>query len=433
MLTDNGQPRDPPSVPDTLQVPVDPPTVSEDAGPGKARAHRRASGRPLIIIFVARTALNTAHRFIYPFLPTIARGLGISLPAASLLITLRLVAGMAAPFLGPIADRHSRRRVMEVALLAFTLASLLLASVNLFVTAALAFVLYGLAKVLYDPTIHAYLGDTVPYARRGRAIGFVEMSWSGAWLLGVPAAGFLIERYGWHAPWTALAGLGLLSFWLTRVGLPPGRRSAAPRGGELHLSSLLRSWRRLLRHRPIVVLLLTSLLITMALEVPFIVYGAWLETSFGLSLSTLGVASIVVGLAEAAAELGTTVFTDRLGKRRSVLIGLLGLAASLVVLPGLAQLGLVPAMVGLVLVMLAFEFAIVSLFPLATELAPEARATLLSLNVTAFSLGRIAGAASGGWLWQSGGEGIVLNALVGAACALLAAFLVARGLVEIEA
>jgi predicted MFS family arabinose efflux permease len=136
-------------------------------------------------------------------------------------------------------------------------------------------------------------------------------------------------------------------------------------------------------------------------------------------------------MAEAAAELGTALLTDRLGKRRSILVGLLGLAASLLLLPGLARLGLAPALAGVALAVLCFEFGIVSLLPLATELVPEARASLLSLNLTAFSLGRMGGSLLGGGLWQWHTEGIALHAVVGAACALLAAFLTRRGLAEI--
>jgi predicted MFS family arabinose efflux permease len=81
--------------------------------------------------------------------------------------------------------------------------------------------------------------------------------------------------------------------------------------------------------------------------------------------------------------------------------------------------------------MLFFEFAIVSLLPLVTQLVPEQRASLLSLNATAFSLGRIAGAAAGGLLWQWQAEGIAVNATAGAICALAAAGLMGWGMVEI--
>jgi predicted MFS family arabinose efflux permease len=320
---------------------------------------------------------------------------------------------------------------MEIALLVFTLAGTLLAGVGTLAAAAIAFALYGLSKVLNDPAVHAYLGDTVPYAKRGRAVGILELSWSSAWLLGVPASGLLIERLGWRAPWAALTVLGLLGLWLIHTRLPPAQREAPSSAGTPLAKDVFATWRRLLRRRPVCILLLTSLLLTLANEIPFIVYGAWLETSFGLSLSALGMASILVGLTEAAAEIGTTVITDRLGKRRSVLTGLLGLAASLVLLPWLSDLGMIAALTGVVLMLITFEFGIVSLIPLATELAPDARASLLSLNLTAFSLGRIVGTAAGGWLWQWQ-QDIGLHALIGATCALIAAFLMAWGMHEIE-
>ncbi len=405
--------------------------------PGPGQPVRDATSAPierafrarLPVIFLGRTTINTSFRIIYPFLPSIARGLGISLTAASGLITLRLIAGMGAPFLGSLADRHSRRRMMGVALSLFALASLLLAGVGAFTAAAIAFVLYGIAKALYDPAVHAYVGDAVPYRERGRAVGVVELSWSSAWLLGVPMSGFLIERFGWRAPWAVLLALGLLSVGLTHAGLPPAPPRTAHNSGKPFAASMVTTWRNLLGRRSVVVLLMTSLLLTLAIEVPFIVYGAWLEATFGLSLTALGMASTVVGLAEAAAELGTTVITDRLGKQRSVLVGLLGLAASLAALPWLSRLGLAAALCGVALMMLTFEFGLVSLLPLATELAPDARATLFSLNITALSLGRILGAFIGGWLWRW--QSIALHAGVGGACALVAALLLAREVTEI--
>jgi len=384
---------------------------------------------PLLVVFLARTVLNTTFRIIYPFLPGIARGLGVSLGAAGRLVTLRMVGVMTAPILGPLADRHGRRRVMMAALLTFALASLVLAGMGTLAAAAVAFLLYGVAKALYDPAVYAYLGDTVPYQERGRTIGIAELSWSVAWMLGVPASGFLIERLGWRAPWAVLGILGLLGAWLTSSHLLPTRRTGERDRGTLSVAVLVGDWRKLLLCRPVVLLLLVSSLLTLANEIPFIVYGAWLETTFGLSLSTLGVASIVVGLAEATAELGASLITDRLGKRRSMLMGLTGLAVSSIVLPWLSGLGLVAALVGVALMLLTFEFTLVSLLPLATELVPDARASLLSLVMTSFSLARILGAIVGGLLWRW--ESIALHAAVGALCAFVAMLLLGLGMTEI--
>jgi len=316
--------------------------------------------------------------------------------------------------------------MMEVALTIFVLASLLMSGVGTFLAAGLGFLLYGIAKALYDPAVYAYLGDVVPYHRRGRAIGIVELSWSAAWLLGVPASGSTMELFGWRAPWTVLIGLGLLSGGLIHVVLPPISRSSD--GDKLSPLSTIATWTTLLRRRSVIVLLLVNLLLTLANEIPFIVYGAWLEASFGLSLTAVGLASVVVGLAEAIAEFGTVAFTDRLGKKRSVLVGLLGLATSLVALPWLSRLGLAAALVGIVLMMLSFEFSWVSLVPLATELAPDSRATLLSLNSTSSNIARILGAFVGGWLWYGGS--IALHAGVGIACVFAASLLLVWGMTE---
>jgi predicted MFS family arabinose efflux permease len=397
---------------------------------GLSEAVSRATvGRPLLIMFLARTGLNTAHRIVYPFLPSLARGLDVSLEVAGVLVTVRLVAGLAAPFLGPVADRFGRRRTMEIALVLVALGSLVLVGLGSFAGAVAAFALYGLAKVLYDPAVYAYLGDTVPYHRRARVVGALELSWSNAWLLGVPVSGLLIERFGWRAPWAVLIAAGLLGAGLTHAGLPAGGAVGPAAGDTPFVAEMVKRWRDLLRQRRVVVLLVSGLLLMAALEVPFIVYGAWLESAFGLSLSSLGLASIAVGVAEASAELGTTVITDRLGKKRSVVLGLLGLAASLAALPSLAEQGLLAAMAGVVLMMLTFEFSIVSLLPLATEVAPRSRASLMALNVTAMSLGRIVGAVAGGWLWGQLG-GITPNALAGAALALLAAAAMGWGMAE---
>jgi predicted MFS family arabinose efflux permease len=391
----------------------------------------------MALILLSRTALNIAFRIVYPYLPAISRELDIPLSFATQLITLRMLGVMAAPFLGPLSDRYGRRRVMSLAMVVFTGASLLLATSSTVLAAALAFLMYGLAKALYDPAVLAYLGDTIPYARRGRAIGIAELSWSAAWLLGVPVTGLLLENYGFRAPWIVLAGLGILAAILTQTALRPRRRAqerktgheprTQPRlaeGGERR-RALVKEWLALLQQPNIRRLLLIGASLSMAVETPFVVYGAWLEESFGLSLSALGVASVAIGLAEGVAEIGTSLVTDRLGKQRSVLFGLIGLASSLAVLPLLAARGLVPGLAGVVLMILTFEFGIVSYLSLVTEIAPQARGILLSMNFAVISLSRILADFIGAWVWRW--ESIGVQAGVGVLFALVGVALATRG------
>jgi len=133
----------------------------------------------------------------------------------------------------------------------------------------------------------------------------------------------------------------------------------------------------------------------------------------------LGLASSIIGVAEAMGETFSAGLVDRLGKKTSVLGGLLLNAGAYLLLPLLAG-NLVSALVGLFVLFLAFEFSIVSSFPLISELAPDARGTLMALNVAALSAGRMAGSLTATPLWLRGG--LSLNAVVSCG-ATLAAFI----------
>lgn len=376
--------------------------------------------RSLLIIIFARTTLNMAFRVVYPFLPAIARGLGISLAGAGQLVALRGIAGLIAPVTGPLANRYGRRRVMETGLLAFAAGSLVLAMANQLWLAVLSFTLVGISKSLYDPAMQAYLGDRIPYEERGRAMGLTELAWSTSWLLGVPASGLLMERLGWRAPWLVLTLLGIAGWLLTTRELPPARAATGAAAAGLRATraaGTVRRWGRLLTRRNVASAMIVGIAVMTANDTVLIVYGAFLESEFGLSLAALGLASIVVGIAEAVAEFGSAGLVDRVGKRRSVAAGLVLLGLSYLLLPRLTG-SLVSTLGGVMLMIVSFEFALVSFLPLVSELVPEQRADVLSINVAVLSLAHMLGAGLGGWLWQF--RSISVNTLAATALVIVA-------------
>ena len=48
---------------------------------------RRSLGTAIAFLTFTRLVVNTAHRFVFPFLPAISRGLGISLEQGGLLMS----------------------------------------------------------------------------------------------------------------------------------------------------------------------------------------------------------------------------------------------------------------------------------------------------------------------------------------------------------
>lgn len=376
----------------------------------EAEAGPRLAGQ-IALIAVVRFITNTAYRMIYPFLPVIARGLGVDLQAIALAVTARSSLGLVGPALGSIGDRYGRRAAMLGSMALFSAGLVLVWLWPAYWALVASLLLVGAAKIVFDSSTQAYLGDRVPFARRGRAIAVTELGWSTAFLFGVPITGWLIARSGWVAPFPWLALLGVLTLAALWRVIPDD----APEDGAAR-PALIAGLRLVSAHRPALAGLAVALLIGGANELVNIVFGAWLEGAFGLQVAALGLASAVIGVAELAGEGTVAALTDRIGMRRAVSLGIMLSAAAALALPLLGR-SLPGALAGLFLFYLSFEFSFVSLLPLMTELVPGARATLMAGNIAAVSLGRMLGAVAGPLLFR---VGLLANGVTAAVVDLVA-------------
>jgi DHA1 family inner membrane transport protein len=159
--------------------------------------------------------------------------------------------------------------------------------------------------------------------------------------------------------------------------------------------------------------------ISAANEVINLVFGVWLEDSFGLEIIALGGAAAAIGLAELGGESLMGGLADRLGKERSIGIGLVGNCLAAMAFP-LFSRSLTGAVVGLFFFYLTFEFTLVSIIPMMTEIMPSARVTLMAFNVAGLSLGRAVGALAAAPLYRWGITGSAVAALIFNIVALVA-------------
>lgn len=348
----------------------------------------------LLIFMMLRTILNTLHRMVYPFLAVFARGLGVDVATLSLVVTARSFVGMFAPVLGSIADQRGRRFGMLLGIFLFIAGMSLVAIAPSFWTFSIALLLAILSNNLFYPSMQAYFGDRIPYERRGTALAVTEGSWSLAFIAGVPAMGWLIARFGWNAPFPLLAGLGVVMFLVVWQILP---RNDPLRSQPTATSA--QNVRAVLTNIPALAGISIALWASAANELVNLIFGVWLEDSFGLRIAALAGASAVIGLSELSGEGLVALLTDRLGKPRALTLGLIGniLASLLLPVIGRTEIG---ALAGLFLFYITFEYVLVSHIPLMTEVMPNARATLLSFNVTGHSLGRMIGALTATFIYE---------------------------------
>lgn len=380
---------------------------------------KRSFTPQIVILTVARLFLNTGLRMVYPFVPAFSRGLGVPLTTVYQLVTLRNFAGVFSPLFGVLPERYGRKPVMVGTILLFSLASTLLFIWPTLGVFAFVLIITAVAKSIYDPAMQAHVGDAVPYKQRGRALAATELSWAGALLLGAPAVGFLIARQGWQAPFFWLGLLGLLAtvgLWrmIIETKRAPQRQQAT-------------SWRQawtITKQNPVIwAASIYLLMITMGNEMLLIVYGDWMEVSFSLPLTSLGLASGVIGGAEIIGEIVSGSTTDRFGKRPIVIIA--GIMASLLylIIPFTSNT-LPTALTTLFILFFFIEVTIVSGVPLLTEIVPEARNLVMSITIATGSIGRALGALFGPIVLQQGG--FVANGIAAAIITFIGILTLAR-------
>ncbi|WP_420629826.1 MFS transporter [Candidatus Leptofilum sp.] len=351
----------------------------------------------LILISLARLCLNTGLRMVYPFAPAFARQLGVPVTAVYRLVTIRNLAGFLSPLFGPLSERFGRRAILFGSMIFFSAGCLLVWLQPSYWLFGAALIIISVAKVVYDPAMQAYVGENVPYKQRGKALAVTELSWAGALLVGGPLLGIAIERQGWSAAFFWLGLFGVITAVSLRKFLPSANKTTGGRG-----TSLVDYGRVMWQHPVIWAAMLYNVLVMAGNETIFLVFGDWMELSFGLSLLALGASAGVIGGAEITGELFAGWSVDRFGKRPVIITtGLLN--ALICLLIPLTSGNLTSALAAYFALFLTFEITIVGGVPLMTEIVPSARSVVMSSVIAAGALGRALGSWLGPFLFSQFG------------------------------
>lgn len=381
------------------------------------------------LVLAALTTLHViAHvdrNIVLGFSPQITAELALSNTQFGFLIgpVWVLSYGVMAPFLGSLADRYSRPRIMAAGIFVWSVCTAASGFAQDFgqIAAARFFVASGEAALV--PAAIALLGDVFDERRRGTA--------AGVFFIGIPVgiglafvlAGVFGASPGWRGTFTALGLIGVV----LSVPLAFVRDERAGRAHEVgeRLFAQLRSLAAVLRGSPRVVLAMMGFITVQLIHAAFSFYQLWLVRERGLDPATIarqiGVLQIVSGTLGAflGGVLADPLAARLRGGHAAVLAWLVAVGGPLILLhmfvePGgpLFYLGMA-ACFFLPLATCGSALAI-----LQSEIPTRMRATavgvtIFGISVVAIASGNVAAGAAGDWLAQAGHRNPLTVVLIG--------------------
>jgi len=389
-----------------------------------------------------------------PALPALGRDFGVATGDLAWVFTLYLlVTVLSIALASTLSDRYGRRPVYLACLSLFAAGSVVAITAPTYPVFLAARAIQALGAGGIFPVATATIGDVIPSARRGAALGIVAATWGLAAVIGPSVGGLVTHFISWR--WIFLANVPLaaivFSFALREVpaGAPRRRESFDVGGLALLCFGLLAVMDGLIAARPVIAILgagiLTSFIIwesaarspivslqllrtpqlakTYALE---IVIGVLEGSLFFIPTVLVGTQGLSYAAAGFVAALGAFIFVavipmsgralDRVGSRDVLLVG-----------AALTELGLAIFALGFQSLVLALFAVIVAgggfgallgaptRYIVTNETPESARGTAVGLLSQALIVGQIIGSALAGGLF-----GLAANEISGYRHAYLA-------------
>ena len=361
---------------------------------------RKGAPAPLWLLCICGFLVMADGRVITPLLPAIERDFHTSTGTAGLTATTYVAAYAAFQLCyGPFGDRLGKVRVIRAALIVFTLGTGLCAAMSDLNSLLALRALTGVSAAAIVPMGLAYMGDTVALEKRQRSIGiFLSCMVAGAAASQV-LGGLLAEFTSWRTVFLVFAAVAAIPAVLfQRVGLD----QPAPGAGD-GVGHLAR-YREVIARAP--------KFYAVCLWEGAVLWGA--STYLGAVLvDENGASYLVAGLLLGAMGVAS-VATARVQGRRSGVgrererfaVGCALYAAGTALVAALDVSGGWWALwfaVAALLLGVGVTSAHATLQTTATEVAPHARGTALSLFSCSLSIGMAAGSALGGVIVDGSG------------------------------
>ncbi|TIN06251.1 MFS transporter [Mesorhizobium sp.] len=357
---------------------------------------------------------------------------------------------------GRLGDITGRRRLLLAGLFLFTVASVLCGVAPTLWLLIAARAAQGLAAAIMMTLTMAFVGETVPKARTGSAMGLLGTMSAIGTALGPSLGGLLIAGAGWRAIFLVNVPLGLLAFCLAYRYLPADRREPKTdragfdvvgtlllaltlgayalamtigRGsfGQLNLALFVaavfaaglfvlveaRVASPLIRlaafgNTTLSASLATSALVATVMMATLVVGPFYLSRALGLDAAVVGIVMSVGPLVAALTGVPAGRIADRFGAGRMTVIGLIAIAAGCFILSVMPAISGIPGYIAPIAVITSGYalFQTANNTAVMSDIRPDQRGVISGLLNLSRNLGLITGASVMGAVFAFASEAI---------------------------
>jgi MFS transporter, Spinster family, sphingosine-1-phosphate transporter len=168
---------------------------------------RKLYPRALLVLLTALNLLNYIDRSVLNAVQPLIQGeFHVSDAQIGRLTTVFLIFyTLAAPFMGPLADRYSRKLIIALGAFAWSGATLLTAVTHSYDALLIRHTLVGVGEASFVTISPTVVADLFPESMRGRVLGVFYLAIPVGFALGYPIGGYFGTHYGWRTPFL-LAG-----------------------------------------------------------------------------------------------------------------------------------------------------------------------------------------------------------------------------------
>jgi predicted MFS family arabinose efflux permease len=197
-------------------------------------ANPRAERKFLWLIATMNFTNIVDFMVMMPLSAYLMRDFGVSTAQFGVLVSAYALAAAASSLLmTSIADRYDRKTALLICYAGLIVGTVGCALAPNYTTLLIARIVAGFFGGVQGSVTLAMVGDTIPDARRGRAMGLVMLAFSFSAVVGVPLSLYVAGHYGWRAPFIGLSAMCVVLWFVAQRALPSMRthiREGKPTG-----------------------------------------------------------------------------------------------------------------------------------------------------------------------------------------------------------